>query len=268
ADRDLQQLAAARPHRPQVGALHLGHDGDLLAHCERADVGVLAALVVPARKVVQQVTDGLQLQVAGQRLRRLLAEHLAQRRLQVRHSTPTTNGYRGGPPGSSTTSTNGHRSPTWSRSSGPSSGGAWSPVTSVTSSPPAASIRSTSSRQVGASSVPMRLTSPSISAMTSPGWQTPATVTASRTAKVTSAYRHAPAASAIATRSSSKRRPGSRTASAASACTGDRVGTTPTRTPSARASVAAAAATACTGPAFGSTTASVAPERRIAARIS
>src|SRR5205085_3755881 len=165
ADRDLQQLAAARPHRPQVGALHLGHDGDLLAHCERADVGVLAALVVPARKVVQQVTDGLQLQVAGQRLRRLLAEHLAQRRLQVRHSmsswlavllarsarrsgasrsahsTPTTNGYRGGPPGSSWTSTNGHRSPTWSRSSGPSSGGAWSPVTSVTSSPPAASIR-------------------------------------------------------------------------------------------------------------------------------
>src|SRR2546421_443124 len=65
ADGDLQQLAAARPHRPQVGALHLGHDGDLLAHCQRADVGVLAALVIPARKVVQQVTDGLHPPGAG-----------------------------------------------------------------------------------------------------------------------------------------------------------------------------------------------------------
>ena len=50
-----------------------------------------------------------------------------------------------------------------------------------------------------------------------PGWH-----------RQTSAYRQAPAASAIAITSSSKRRPWSRTASAASACTGERVGTTPT----------------------------------------
>ena len=83
----------------------------------------------------------------------------------------------------------------------------------------------------------MRCTSPSTSASTSPGRQRPATVSASRVAWQTSAYRQAPAASAIAITSSSKRRDGSRTASAASACTGDRVGTTLTWIPSASASL-------------------------------
>ena len=40
-----------------VGALHLAEHGDVLADRQRADVGVLAALVVAAREVVEQVAD-------------------------------------------------------------------------------------------------------------------------------------------------------------------------------------------------------------------
>ena len=80
--------------------------------------------------------------------------------------------------------------------------------------------------------------------MTSPGTQRPATVIASRLAMVTSADRQAAAASAMAITSSSKRRDGSRTASAAKACTGERVGMTRTFTPSPKASSAAVCATA------------------------
>ena len=46
-----------------VGALHLGQHGDLLADLQRADVGVLAALVVAAREVVDQVAGGVQVEV-------------------------------------------------------------------------------------------------------------------------------------------------------------------------------------------------------------
>ena len=68
-------------------------------------------------------------------------------------------------------------------------------------------------------------------------WHRPATVSASRLGDgAPPPYRQAPAASAIAITSSSKRRAGSRTASAASACTGDRVGHHADPDPAARAS--------------------------------
>src|SRR5690606_37117591 len=87
-------------------------------------------------------------------------------------------------------------------------------------------------------------------------------------AQHSSAYRQAPAASAIAITSSSNRRLASRTASAASACTGERVGITETRMSSTAASSAAAFETACAFGSFGSTTTWPARVARIAASTS
>ncbi len=52
------------PHRPHVHATDLRQHRDLLADRERPDLRVLAALVVPAREVVDQVADGMQIQVS------------------------------------------------------------------------------------------------------------------------------------------------------------------------------------------------------------
>ncbi|CAM5240799.1 hypothetical protein SGLAM104S_09403 [Streptomyces glaucescens] len=74
----------------------------------------------------------------------------------------------------------------------------------------------------------------------------------------------APAAEVIATTSSSKRRSGSCTASAAMPCTADRVGMRATRMPSARACSAAAAAVCRSSASLGSRTTSRAWARRTA----
>jgi len=96
ADRHLQQVATALPHRAYRGALHLGQHGGLLADVERTDVGVLTALVVPAGDVVDQVTRGVQVEVGGERLGRLRPDQLAERSvdggLVGAHSTPTSSG--------------------------------------------------------------------------------------------------------------------------------------------------------------------------------
>ena len=120
------------------------------------------------------------------------------------------------------------------------------------------------SRRSSARSVPMTFTSPSTRARTSPGWHAPG-----HRQRLAGGDRHlgVPAGAGRLGHGDHvvvepARR--SRTASAASACTGERVGTTATRTPSARASSAAADATAARCGSLGSTTTRPAPVARIA----
>ncbi|CAM5371364.1 hypothetical protein SFUMM280S_09604 [Streptomyces fumanus] len=184
------------------------------------------------------------------------------------YSTPMSSTEPCRPPRYTTVSTARYASRTRVSRRSATSSGASSPRTRVTSSPPAASIRSRTVTAVPVTSEPITATSPSTRPRTSPAWQTPAEVHASRSATVTSAYRVAPAAEVIATTSSSKRRPGSWTASAAMPWTAERVGIRATRTPEARACSAAAAAVWRSSASFGSNTTSRAWARRTASASS
>lgn len=94
-DRDLQALPLApgclgRGEAVQPGVGDLGDHRDVLVHGEVGEVGELAALLVSARVVVQQIADGVQAEVLGHHLRGGGAEHLLERFLQCGHATHCT----------------------------------------------------------------------------------------------------------------------------------------------------------------------------------
>ncbi|BFO15644.1 hypothetical protein SHKM778_20320 [Streptomyces sp. KM77-8] len=89
-DRHLQALAlAARGlgggEGVQPGVGDLGDHRDVLVHGEVGEVGELAALLVSARVVVQEVAHGVQAEVLGHHLRGGGAEHLLQWFVQCGH---------------------------------------------------------------------------------------------------------------------------------------------------------------------------------------
>ncbi len=89
-DGHLQPLApAARGlgggERVQAGVGDLGDHRDVLVHGQVGEVGEPAALLVPARVVVEEVADGLQAEMLGHHLRGGGAEHLLQWFVQCGH---------------------------------------------------------------------------------------------------------------------------------------------------------------------------------------
>ena len=151
---------------------------------------------------------------------------------RAHHSTPMMSGRLGWPTSYTVTSVSGERSRTWRRDTSPSPAGASAPTRTVISSAPTPSSRSISAKRDRQHAVAdldhLAVDQPEHVA----GLADARRGQRSCSATVTSAKRVAAAASAIATTSSSKRRLGSCTATAASPCTGERVGTTATRTPS------------------------------------
>jgi hypothetical protein len=151
ADHHGQQLAAALPHRAQRGLLDLGDERGVLAQLQPGDVGELAAVDVAARVVPHQVAHRGDLQLGGQQLGRLHADHARQGRGHVDpgldpgadpgHSTPSTRGKSRCPPQCTTTSTSGWVRRRSAANPSPSASSAPSPSSAVTISPPAVSMR-------------------------------------------------------------------------------------------------------------------------------
>lgn len=67
-----------------------GDHGDVLVHGEIGEVGELAALLVSARIVVQQVAHGVQAEMLGHHLRGGRAEHFLQWFFQCGHEIHST----------------------------------------------------------------------------------------------------------------------------------------------------------------------------------
>src|SRR5262249_24235329 len=150
------------PHGPLGDRADLGQDRDVLAQLQVGQVGQLAALGVAPGVVPEQLGDRGDLQLGGQRARRGLADQRLERTFQVVHSTPSASGRPAGPPRYTPTSTSGWARRRWLSSISPNPSGASSPSSTVTSSPPACSIRSTRSRAPSARSCSISATSPSI----------------------------------------------------------------------------------------------------------
>lgn len=74
----------------QAGVGDLGDHRDVLVHREVGEVGELAALLVPAGIVVQQVTDGVQAEVLGHHLRGGGAERVLERFFERGHGIHCT----------------------------------------------------------------------------------------------------------------------------------------------------------------------------------
>lgn len=74
----------------QAGVGDLGDHGDVLVHREVGEVRELAALLVSARVVVQQVADGVQAEMLGHHLRGRWAKHLFERFFERGHEIHCT----------------------------------------------------------------------------------------------------------------------------------------------------------------------------------
>lgn len=74
----------------QAGVGDHGDHRDVLVHGEVGEVGELAALLVSARVVVQEIADGVQAEVLGHHLRGGGAEHLFQWFFQCGHEIHCT----------------------------------------------------------------------------------------------------------------------------------------------------------------------------------
>ena len=234
-------ISSMLPLRARIGrtvvALHLGQHRDLLTDLQLAHVGVLAALVVAAREVVDQVAGGVQVEVARRApwrscrrapcsagcrswwrssprsldsYQEVVAGLAARIALHLDERPPWASAGAASPPG--------RRGVGAEHQRGQLAAAAEHPVEQA-----AADVL-----EVGADHVHLAVDQAEQVAGAAPARPR----SARRGCAVqTSPYRQAPAASAIAITSSVNGRAGSRTASAASACTGDRVGTTLTRTP-------------------------------------
>ncbi len=97
-DDHLEEHALAGAHAAGVGRLHAGDQGDLLVHRDLCNGGQLAALEVVARKVVEQLAHGVEVQVLCQELggrpEVLLERHVKLRRRNTHHRAVSHAGRR------------------------------------------------------------------------------------------------------------------------------------------------------------------------------
>ncbi|GFN07495.1 hypothetical protein Smic_60510 [Streptomyces microflavus] len=87
---DLQPLAPPVVEHQDAGVGDLGDDRDVLVQREVGQRGQLAALLVPPRVVVQQITDRVQAEVLGHHLRGGSAEPVLERFIERGHAIHCT----------------------------------------------------------------------------------------------------------------------------------------------------------------------------------
>lgn len=85
-----EALAASAVEREHAGVGDLGDDGDVLVEREVGQRREPAALLVPARVVMQEITDRVQVEVLGHHLRGGTAEQLLQGFVERRHAIHCT----------------------------------------------------------------------------------------------------------------------------------------------------------------------------------